>query len=145
MSSNPRYHEVPLLEHPLRNHFTDLLSNNIALKILNKEELQTLQSMLSVITVEADVVLQAQGSHDMSQFFVLDGFLKRVVTSRQGRDMTVHISKKNEFETYYSVCDFKSKAPYSILSIKHCTVAKCSLVNWKSYLNSHLSFKIIFK
>lgn len=142
---HPVAHEVPLEQHPLQRCLLSLLQKNIALQHLDGVGLHTLGNILSIVEIDKDGALLNQGCRDMSQFFILEGLLKRVVTNKQGKEMTLRITRAGEFETCYAAWSLGTRAPYSILALKRTIVAKCPMASWKHFLDDHAPLKHDFE
>ncbi len=138
-------HETPLLQHPLRCQFQGRLQRNVALQCLDASEWRDLEKILSIVEIDKDETLLTQGCSEMGQFFILEGLLKRVVTNKQGKDMTLRFSGEDEFETCYAAWTLGTRAPYSIVALRKTIVAKCSMPFWKQFLDDHKRLKHDFE
>ena len=52
-----------------------------------------------------------QGVHEMEQYFVLEGILKRVVTTPEAKEMILRFADVNEMETSYAAWQLKTPTP----------------------------------
>ena len=136
---------MPLAQHPLHYQMTARLQRNIALQGLDIVEVNNLKELLSIAQIDKDETLLAQGCIEMNQFFILEGLLKRTVTSKQGKEMTLRIAGEYEFETCYAAWSLGTCAPFSIIALKKSTVAKCSIQSWKRFLDHHEALKRNFE
>ena len=50
----------------------------------------------------------------MEQYFVLDGILKRVVASPEGKEMILRFATEDDMDTSYAAWRLRTPAPYSI-------------------------------
>jgi CRP-like cAMP-binding protein len=82
-------------------------------------------------------VLLSQGAHDMEQYFVLDGILKRVVASPEGKEMILRFAKEDDMDTSYAAWKLRTPAPYSIRAVTKAQVAKMPLPQWAGFLDRH--------
>ncbi len=137
--------EILFSQHPLRCHFAALLRCNIALQCLNEAEFLELEKILAVAEIDKDCILLNQGCSEMSQYFILEGLLKRVVSNKQGKEMTLRIAPQGEFETCYAAWTLGTPAPYSIVALNKTAVAKCSMPSWKQFLDDHKKLKHDFE
>ena len=76
---------IPIDNHPERNVIRAQLAQNIVLKEMSEDERKELERHLLVVDGAKGESLLEQGVHEMEQYFVLDGILKRVVTNAAGR------------------------------------------------------------
>ncbi len=142
---NHSWNETPLAHHPLHYHLSARLQRNVALQCLSATEFQSLEKILTVVEIGKDEILVAQGCSDLGQFFILEGLLKRVVTNKQGKEMTLRITGEDEFETCYAAWALGTRAPYSIVALKKTLVAMCPMPSWKSFLDDHELLKHDFE
>jgi CRP-like cAMP-binding protein len=73
-----------LANHPQRPGIRERLRQNIVLRRLSTEAFEELEGQLAIVDYKKGDVLLSQGAHEMEQYFVLDGVLKRVVASPEG-------------------------------------------------------------
>lgn len=52
-----------------------------------------------------------QGDHEMEQYFVLEGILKRVVTNESAKEMILRVAAEGDIETSYAAWRLKTPAP----------------------------------
>ena len=64
-----------------RNVIRAQLAHNIVLKEMDESEREELERDLEIVDCAKGESLLDQGVHEMQQYFVLDGILKRVVTN----------------------------------------------------------------
>jgi CRP-like cAMP-binding protein len=86
-----------------------------------------------------------QGVHEMEQYFVLDGILKRVVSNQQGKEMILRFADERDMETSYAAWCLKTPTPYSVVSVTKSRVAKLSMPQWIEFLDRHPEVKKTFE
>ena len=74
-----------LANHPDRAEICAQLHRNIVLRRLAPEAFGELEPVLAIVDFRKGDVLLTQGAHDMEQYFVIDGVLKRVVSNPEGK------------------------------------------------------------
>lgn len=115
------------------------------LQHLAPAELAELETYMVLLDCGKGEILLRQGDVDMSQYFVLQGILKRVVTSPQGREMILRFTDAGGLETSYAAWRLKTPAPYSILTVQKARVVKLPLPDWAAFLDSHPAIKAVFE
>jgi CRP-like cAMP-binding protein len=115
-----------LANHPRRAEIRERLLQNIVLRRLDPEAFDELESALAIADYRKGDVLLSQGAHEMEQYFVLDGILKRVVAS-------------------YAAWKLRTPAPYSIRAVTKAQVAKMPLPQWAAFLDRHTDLKEDFE
>ena len=133
------------LNHPERNIIHAQLLQNNALKDLNALQLTELEGMLTIVDCHKGDHLLHQGVHDMEQYFVLEGILKRVVTTPEAKEMILRFADVNEMETSYAAWRLKTPTPYSVVCVTKARVAKLSLPNWRAFIDRHPVVKEAFE
>src|ERR1700688_3437436 len=88
-----------LVNHPQRPEIRERLQQNIVLRRLPAKAFDELEAALSVVDYRKGDVLLSQGAHEMEQYFVLDGILKRVVASPEGKEMILRFAKEDDMDT----------------------------------------------
>ena len=78
---------TPIDKHAERNVIRLELRQNQVLKDLSDDERGALADQLVIVDCAKGDCLLHQGVHEMEQYFVLDGILKRVVTSAEAKEM----------------------------------------------------------
>jgi CRP-like cAMP-binding protein len=81
--------------------------------------------------------LLEQGSHELCHYFVLEGLVKRVVTSPQGREMTLRFAGEGDFETCYDAWRRRDAVAYSVVCAASGCVAWLSMATWCDFLARH--------
>ena len=131
--------------HPERNVIRVQLTQNVVLGELNAQERQELEKLLVVVDCQKGDFLLRQGVHDMEQYFVLDGILKRVVSNDQAKEMVLRFADKSDMETSYAAWRLGTLTPYSIVSVTKARVAKLSMPEWISFMEKHPAIKQSFE
>ena len=121
------------------------LAANVVLKHMPADELAALHSELVVLDCAKGEILLRQGDVEMSQYFVLQGILKRVVSGASGREMILRFADAGDIETSYAAWRLGTRAPYSIVTVKKARVAKLPLPSWAAFLDAHPELKAIFE
>ena len=134
-----------LATHPERNILRVQLRQNIVLKELRESEMAALEPYLTVIDYNKGDLLLNQGVHEMEQYFILDGILKRVVTSQDAKEMILRFSAERDIETSYAAWRLKTPTPYSIVCVTKARVAKLAMPQWVAFMESHYALKHSFE
>ena len=134
-----------LVNHPQRIEIRDLLQRNIVLRRLDAKAFDELESDLAIVDFRKGDVLLSQGAHEMEQYFVLDGVLKRVVASPEGKEMILRFAKEDDMDTSYAAWKLRTPAPYSIRAVTKARVAKLPLPQWVDFLERHMDLKEDFE
>ena len=131
--------------HPERNVIRVQLRQNVALQTLSDEDWRELDDMLSIVDSGKGDFLLHQGVHEMEQYFVLDGLLKRVVSNADAKEMILRFADERDIETSYAAWRLNTPTPYSIVSVTKARVAKLPMPKWVSFMDQHPRFKEIFE
>jgi CRP-like cAMP-binding protein len=134
-----------LANHPERDVLRERLRQNIVLRRLGEAAVAELDAMLAVVDYRKGDVLLTQGAHDMEQYFVIDGILKRVVASPEGKEMILRFAKEDDMDTSYAAWRLRTPAPYSIRAVTKARVAKLPLPQWAAFLDRHPDIKEDFE
>jgi CRP-like cAMP-binding protein len=134
-----------LVNHPELADIRERLKQNIVLRRLPQGAFDELEAMLAVVDYRKGDVLLSQGAHEMEQYFVLDGVLKRVVASPEGKEMILRFAKEDDMDTSYAAWKLRTPAPYSIRAVTKARVAKLPLPQWAGFLDSHPDLKEDFE
>jgi CRP-like cAMP-binding protein len=132
-------------QHPQKNIIRVQLMQNVVLKGMRESELAALESHLDVLDYGKGAILLHQGVHEMEQYFILDGILKRVVSNPQAHEMILRLAIERDIETCYAAWRLKTPTPYSIVSVTKARVAKMPMQQWVSFLDSHSEVKQRFE
>lgn len=131
--------------HPEKNVIRVQLTQNAVLSELTDAERKELEQLLDVVDCPKGDFLLHQGVHEMEQYFVLDGILKRVVSNDQAKEMILRFSDERDMETSYAAWRLGSPTPYSIVSVTKARVAKLPLPQWVAFMERHPSIKASFE
>jgi CRP-like cAMP-binding protein len=134
-----------LANHPERNVLRVQLRQNVVLKELRESEMAALEPYLSIVECQKGDLLLNQGVHEMEQYFILDGILKRVVTSQEAKEMILRFAAERDIETSYAAWRLKTPTPYSIVCVTKARVAKLAMPQWVAFLESHSQLKHSFE
>jgi CRP-like cAMP-binding protein len=132
-------------KHGERNVIRVQLRQNLVLKDLGDDERRALESQLMVVDCQKGDVLLHQGVHEMEQYFVLDGILKRVVTSSAAKEMILRFADERDIETSYAAWRLNTPTPYSIVCVTKARVAKLPLPAWVAFIDRHPTIKAMFE
>jgi CRP-like cAMP-binding protein len=135
----------PLDEHPERNVIRVELRHNRSLVELNDDQRLELERHLVVVDCAKGDHLLHQGVHDMEQYFVLGGILKRVVTNADAKEMILRFADVRGMETSYAAWRLNTPTPYSIVCVTKARVAKLPLPTWVAFLERHPQVKATFE
>ena len=131
--------------HPEKNIIRVQLTQNVMLKGLTESQRTELESRLAVVDGHKGDVLLQQGVHEMEQYFILDGILKRVVTNHQAKEMILRFADERDLETSYAAWCLKTPTPYSIVCVTKARVAKLSMQQWSHFIDEHPELKKAFE
>jgi len=134
-----------LANHPQRSEITERLRQNIVLRRLDAAAFGELDGQLAIMDYKKGDVLLSQGAHDMEQYFVIDGILKRVVASPTGKEMILRFAQEDDMDTSYAAWKLHTPAPYSIRAVTKAQVAKLALPKWAGFLDRHPDLKEDFE
>jgi len=134
-----------LANHPERADISAQLRKNIVLRRLAQDSFAELVPLLSVVDYRKADVLLTQGAHDMEQYFVIDGVLKRVVSNPDGKEMILRFAAEDDMDTSYAAWRLRTPAPYSIRAVTRARVAKLPLPQWAEFLDGHPDLKEDFE
>jgi len=131
--------------HSERNVIRVQLRQNLVLKEVTDDEWLALESLLTVVDCQKGEVLLHQGVHEMEQYFVLDGILKRVVTNAAAKEMILRFADERDMETSYAAWRLNTPTPYSIVCVTKARVAKLPMPTWVAFIDLHPKFKATFE
>ena len=134
-----------LANHPQRSEIRERLRQNIVLRRLAAEAFEDLEGQLAIVDYKKGDVLLSQGAHEMEQYFVIDGILKRVVASSEGKEMILRFAKEDDMDTSYAAWKLRTPAPYSIRAVTRARVAKLPLPQWAAFLDQYPDLKDDFE
>lgn len=131
--------------HPEKNIIRAQLRQNVVLKGMSASEIAELEPFLSVVDYQKGDSLLHQGVHDMEQYFILQGILKRVVSDQDAKEMILRFADEQDMETSYAAWRLKTPTPYSIVCVTKARVAKLSMPQWVAFINRHAAVKEAFE
>jgi CRP-like cAMP-binding protein len=131
--------------HPDRNVIRVQLGQNAVLKGITAEQSAELEPHLVVVDCQKGEALLNQGVHEMEQYFILDGVLKRVVSNPQAKEMILRFTEEGDMETVYAAWRLGTPTPYSIVSVTKARVAKLPMREWVAFLVKHPGIKQSFE
>lgn len=131
--------------HPEKNIIRVQLRQNLVLKGMSAQSHEELERHLTVVDCHKGDFLLHQGVHEMEQYFILDGVLKRVVSNAQGKEMILRFAAEREMETSYAAWSLKTPTPYSIISVTKARVVKLPMPEWIAFIESHPEEKRLFE
>jgi len=134
-----------LVNHPQRSEIREQLRKNIVLRRLDAKAFDELETSLAVMDYRKGDVLLSQGAHDMEQYFVLDGVLKRVVASPEGKEMILRFAGADDMETSYAAWRLGQPTPYGIVCVSKARVARLTMTEWVAFLERHPEAKSSFE
>ena len=113
--------------------------------IRDRSEWAELEPHLLVVDCPKGDFLLHQGVHEMEQYFILDGILKRVVTNQQAKEMILRFADERSMETSYAAWRLKTPTPYSIICVTKARVVKLPLLQWIAFIDKHEHIKQAFE
>ncbi len=131
--------------HPEKNIIRVQLRQNNVLKGMDSPSFEELEQHLTVVDCNKGDFLLHQGVHEMEQYFVLNGILKRVVTNAEAKEMILRFAAERDMETSYAAWSLKTPTPYSIVSVTKARVVKLPMPEWISFLERHPEEKHLFE
>lgn len=134
-----------IAQHPAKNVIRVQLRQNVVLKSLSDAEHAELEPMLQVVECHKGDYLLHQGVHEMEQYFILDGILKRMVTNQQAKEMILRFADERDMETSYAAWCLRTPTPYSILSVTKGRVVKLAMPQWIAFMERHPEVKKTFE
>ena len=131
--------------HPQRNTIRLELRRNLILKQVPDDAWNELEPLLEVADYRKGELLVHQGSHEMEQFFILDGILKRAVANAEGKEMILRFAAETDMDTSYAAWRLKTPVPYSIVAVTKVRAAKLGMAQWVEFLERHPQVKACFE
>ena len=102
-------------------------------------------SVLKKLPREAWDALEQQGDRSMEQYFILDGILKRVVSSPEGREMILRFAAEDDIDTRYAAWRLKTPLPYAIRAVTRGRIARLRMEDWVDFIDRHPAVKDRFE
>jgi CRP-like cAMP-binding protein len=131
--------------HAEKNVIRVQLAHNVVLKGMTAGQMVELEPHLVVVDCPKGEALLNQGVHEMEQYFILDGVLKRVVSNPQAKEMILRFTEEGDMETSYAAWRLGTPTPYSIVSVTKARVAKLPMREWVAFLEKHPGIKQSFE
>ena len=131
--------------HPEKNIIRAQLRQNLLVKGMSDSQSAELEQHLTVLDCRKGEFLLHQGVHEMEQYFILEGILKRVVTNQQAKEMILRFADERDVETSYAAWCLKTPTPYSIVCVTKARVAKLPMQDWVAFIDSHSDVKKAFE
>ena len=129
-----RFHVAPVRDHPDKNVIRVQLAAEHVLKEMTAEQSAELEPHLVVVDCQKGDYLLDQGVHEMEQYFILDGILKRVVSNPEAKEMILRFTDERDMETSYAAWRLGTRTPYSIVCVTKARVAKLPMPEWVAFL-----------
>ncbi len=136
---------TPLENHAERNVIRLELRHNRVLRELADADRLELERMLVIVDAAKGDSLLHQGVHEMEQYFVLGGILKRVVTNADAKEMILRFADTHDMETSYAAWRLNTPTPYSIVCLTKARVAKLPLPQWVEFIERRPAVKALFE
>jgi CRP/FNR family transcriptional regulator, dissimilatory nitrate respiration regulator len=136
---------TPFDTHAERNVIRVELRQNVVLREMNDDQREELERQLVVTDAAKGDHLLHQGVHDMEQYFVLGGVLKRVVTNAEAKEMILRFTNERDMETSYAAWRLNTPTPYSIVCVTKARVAKLPMPAWVAFIDKHANIKQAFE
>jgi CRP/FNR family transcriptional regulator, dissimilatory nitrate respiration regulator len=134
-----------LVHHEQRNVIHVQLAQNVVLKDLGAAERGELEQHLTIVDGRKGDQLLRQGVREMEQYFVLEGVLKRVVTSPEGKEMILRFADERDIETSYAAWRLHTPTPYSIVCVTKARIASLPMQEWLTFLDQRPQTKQLFE
>ena len=134
-----------VLDHPDRNIIRVQLAQNTVLKGMTPAQSAELEPHLLIVDGHKGDTLLAQGVHEMEQYFILEGILKRVVTNQEAKEMILRFTDERDMETSYAAWRLGTPTPYSTVCVTKVRIAKLPLEDWVAFLERHHDVKQSFE
>jgi CRP-like cAMP-binding protein len=136
---------IPISKHPKRAQLRKSLATNIILRSLSDSDFGVLEEMLLISEHKKGDVLINRGMHDMEQYFVIEGVLKRSVSNPDGKEMILRFTKEDDMETSYAAWRLRTPMPYSIAAVTRSVVAHLPLPQWVAFIEARPDLKSDFE
>ncbi len=134
-----------LTRHPEAKIVRLQLRQNLVLQHLTREQWNELEPRLDITDYAKGALLENQGDSSMQQYFILDGILKRVVSTPAGKEMILRFATETEIDTSYAAWRLKTTIPYSIRAVTRVRTAQLSMEEWVAFVERHPSVKNQFE
>ena len=126
-----------LARHPEAKIVRLQLRQNLVLRHLARGEWDELEPLLDITDYAKGALLENQGDSSMQQYFILEGILKRVVSTPAGKEMILRFAAETEIDTSYAAWRLKTPIPYSIRAVTRARTARLSMEEWVAFMERH--------
>ena len=130
-----------LARHPEAKIVRLQLRQNLVLRSLDRQQWDELEPLVEVTDYAKGSSLESQGASSMQQYFILDGILKRVVSTPAGKEMILRFAAETEIDTSYAAWRLKTPIPYSIRAVTRARTARLSMEEWGMFIDRHPAVK----
>ncbi len=134
-----------LENHPERNVIRLQLRQNDLLKELDEDDFAELERHLVIGEGHKGDFLLDQGVRSMSQYFIIEGILKRVVSNKEGKEMILRFAGERDMETSYAAWRLGTPTPYGIVCVTKVRVAHMPLTDWVAFIETRPAIKQDFE
>jgi CRP-like cAMP-binding protein len=134
-----------LVLHPEAEIIRIQLRQNRVLKPLDAGQWRELEPLIDIVDYPKGDLLEHQGNRSMEQYFIIDGILKRVVSSARGKEMILRFAAESDIDTSYAAWRLKTPIPYSIRAVTKVRAAKLAMPHWVRFLGRHAAIKNAFE
>ena len=134
-----------LARHPEAKIVRLQLRQNLVLRNLTREQWSELEPRLDITDYAKGALLENQGDSSMEQYFILEGILKRVVSTTAGKELILRFATETEIDTSYAAWRLKTTIPYSIRAVTRVRTARLSMEEWVAFLENHPTVKSAFE
>ena len=131
--------------HPQRNSIRLQLRQNQLLQGMSPSQWDELEPLLAIADHRKGEPLVRQGDEEMEQFFILEGMLKRVVSSPGGHEMILRFAAETEMDTSYAAWRLRTPVPYSIVAVTKVRTAELPMPHWVDFLERNPDVKSRFE
>jgi CRP/FNR family transcriptional regulator, dissimilatory nitrate respiration regulator len=131
--------------HTERNVIRLELRQNRVLLGMSDDDRRELERQLVVVDANKGDHLLHQGVHEMEQYFILNGILKRVVTNAEAKEMILRFADEHDMETSYAAWRLNTPTPYSIVCVTKARVVKLPMPAWVEFIDRHPALKATFE
>ncbi len=130
-----------LAKHPEAKFIRLQLRQNLVLKSMTATQWSELEALIDVTDYVKGALLENQGDASMQQYFILDGILKRVVSSPAGKEMILRFAAETQIDTSYAAWRLKTPMPYSIRAVTRVRTARLSMEEWSGFIERQPAIK----
>ncbi len=130
-----------LARHPDAKIVRLQLRQNRVLQAMTREQWDLLEPLLDITDYAKGALLENQGDASMQQYFILDGILKRVVSTPAGKEMILRFAAETEIDTSYAAWRLKTPIPYSIRAVTRVRTARLSMEDWSGFMERQPAIK----